>query len=754
MSNRIAAILVVGLLGTLTALLGFQSHYIEPNTCSESWSTPVYVSLEVDSPNALVRNKYKLYLYREGYHSADFKTERDAPNLGGTPVLFLPGNAGSHNQGRSLAARSSISHEFDWFLADFDADLSAFHGKTLLDESVYINDAIKYILGLYKYHSNKPESVIIVGHSMGGVVARALPTLDNYIPRSISSIITLASPHVYPPVTFDRDITQLYDLVNQWWRYSEPDISLISIAGGHNDMLVLPDICIADSFNAPTLFTYELDTLRVGVDHLAIVWCGELKNRICDSIDEVSEPMNPRRIAGKEKVYEVFKKNFKEDHSPGDAPYKLETGNSMLYGRSFTHSLQGLTDIQLPLKSSLISYKASFSAPVELVHYTSYEYRKYGPENLPDPLITSDTIMWYSAGPYIPFRNRSEPLFLEIKPRYENTEMHLRIAWKATFANIAIHYRTLAASWPFAIIVLATLHLSLQYNRQPKVESNEITFRYSFSKSLFRVIGSSFLPLMAVLSILHLMLIRPWFRDIVRSLQYPSESANMASLRHTNHDVNDLLLGNNDPELVWIIPLLLAVACSAVLIIHYVVLFVVSMRQMVSPRFARLRARLPRMPGCWRKATPRAKKIVTLVGGITGLYFVPYQVTTVGLAVYELLTISSDSGFHTAFTEILMWVSVVDAPIIVVWLGNINFQWLRAFASFRNVSASLPLYLYVVYGTPYPTRSPVLLRWLTIAVFAYISGFALVYGCLHAFMIHHLTCYLALWMLAATYDTL
>lgn len=44
---------------------------------------------------------------------------------------------------------------------------------------------------------------MLVGHSMGGVVARALYTLPRFSPTLVSLIITQASPHLAPVLSFD-----------------------------------------------------------------------------------------------------------------------------------------------------------------------------------------------------------------------------------------------------------------------------------------------------------------------------------------------------------------------------------------------------------------------------------------------------------------------------------------------------------------------------------------------------------------------
>ena len=155
-------------------------------------------------------------------------------------------NVFQHDEGAAAAGKRPL----DFFTVDFNEDFTAFHGQTLLDQAEYLNDAITFILSLYHTPSTSlrdpslpdPTSVIIVGHSMGGMVARTMLTMPNYQSKSINTIVTLAAPHARPPVSFDGDIVRLYKAVNNYWRHAYSQkwandnplwhVTLISIAGG------------------------------------------------------------------------------------------------------------------------------------------------------------------------------------------------------------------------------------------------------------------------------------------------------------------------------------------------------------------------------------------------------------------------------------------------------------------------------------------------------------------------------------------
>lgn len=56
---------------------------------------------------------------------------------------------------------------------------------------------------LWQHLKTPPQSVVLVGHSMGGVVARALFTLPRFNSNLVSLIITQASPHLAPVLALD-----------------------------------------------------------------------------------------------------------------------------------------------------------------------------------------------------------------------------------------------------------------------------------------------------------------------------------------------------------------------------------------------------------------------------------------------------------------------------------------------------------------------------------------------------------------------
>lgn len=319
---------------------------VDPQGCVMSMMAPTYLRLAgFDTEHSRFASKYHLYLYRE--EGVD-EYSQDNIGLRGVPVLFIPGNAGSYKQVRSLSSEASryyynnLRHDrkaneegvrgLDFFTVDFNEDLAAFHGQTVIDQAEYVNEAIGYILSLY--HDTKrlnrdtelpdPSSVILIGHSMGGVVARAVMVNAKYQANSVNTIVTMSTPHARPPVSFDADIVTLYDQINHYWRqaYSQrmssnnplSQLTLISIAGGGKDTTVPSDYTSISSLvpetHGFTVFTSTIPFVWTSMDHLAITWADQLRKVIVKSLYEVIDVRRAAQTKSRAARMKVFRKWF------------------------------------------------------------------------------------------------------------------------------------------------------------------------------------------------------------------------------------------------------------------------------------------------------------------------------------------------------------------------------------------------------------------------------------------------------------
>lgn len=326
--------------------------------CHSIYMYPSYARINgFDERYTKLAHKYHLYLYREQGLDKE-PINGDKVELDGIPVLFIPGNAGSFKQVRSIAAEASNlffesnyqiqnvhAKNLDVFAADFNEDFTAFHGRTLLDQAEYLNDAIRYILELYENIPSDgnpvPTSVIIVGHSMGGIVARVMPTLDNYIKDSITSMLTLSSPHAAAPLTFDGDIMKIYKEIDDYWihQFSDPDsyfskhLSLISITGGISDTILPADYVTIDTLlpatNGFTTFTSNIPNVWTPIDHLAIVWCDQLRKVLARYLLETTNTNSPSKVKSLDERMTIARELFLSGfESYGFQKNRLQTKNT------------------------------------------------------------------------------------------------------------------------------------------------------------------------------------------------------------------------------------------------------------------------------------------------------------------------------------------------------------------------------------------------------------------------------------------
>ncbi|KAL2624469.1 hypothetical protein R1flu_008714 [Riccia fluitans] len=319
-----------------------------PNGCAMTFMYPTYIP--ITPPLNMTSSRYALYLYHEGWKKIDY--ELHLLKLSGVPVLFIPGNGGSYKQVRSLAAESDrayyggpseegffqqagltsreagsdsfgdlgkdvlytaqeqYANKLDWFTVDLEGEHSAMDGRILEEHTEYVVLAINRILDRYKeslkarsFQTKEigdflPTSVILVGHSMGGFVARAAlvhPQLRN---GAVETIVTLSSPHLLAPVPLQPSLGHLFNRVNDAWRkgYESPRkrmgrfrrksqpllgrVVVISIFGGTHDYQVRSRFASLKGIVPPTnaLMIGAPGILNVwfSTEHQSILWCNQL----------------------------------------------------------------------------------------------------------------------------------------------------------------------------------------------------------------------------------------------------------------------------------------------------------------------------------------------------------------------------------------------------------------------------------------------------------------------------------------------
>lgn len=282
--------------------------------------------------------RYGLYVYGEG----PYARQVEKLNLQGIPVLFIPGNSGSHKQARSLGsvslrrAMDKRTHFFfNYFTVDFNEDLSALYGGVLQDETEFVHTCIKKILRLYKNAENKPSTVILVGHSMGGMIARALFTLPDFDHTLVNTIITQSTPHQIPVLSVDSYMSSFYRNVNNYWREfgatNLSHVTVVSTGGGHRDYQVRNSLSslkgIIDPARGISSSTISMPKAWVSTDHLCAVWCKEVVMATVRAIFDIVDTSTNQVSTDANYRMNVFRHHF------------LSHSGSRSYTRSWTKEL-------------------------------------------------------------------------------------------------------------------------------------------------------------------------------------------------------------------------------------------------------------------------------------------------------------------------------------------------------------------------------------------------------------------------------
>ncbi|KAJ7345499.1 hypothetical protein JRQ81_001449 [Phrynocephalus forsythii] len=264
--------LLLSFFGALAALvlLGARDvffHY-EENRCSMTYMFEYPEYLKIQLPRKISRRypAYELYLYGEGNYAEE---NRKQP-LRGIPILFLPGNAGSYKQVRSLGSIAlrkaedvDFKFHFDVFSVNFNEELVALYGGSLQRQTRFVHECIKVILKLYKVGERNCTDLF---YSHGSsAMSFVIGVKRNFL-----------LPLEIPPSDF-------YAVVNDnWIRKAQElkNLTTLSVAGGFRDYQVRSGLAFlprsSHQSTALSVVSSAVPRVWASTDHLSIVWCKEL----------------------------------------------------------------------------------------------------------------------------------------------------------------------------------------------------------------------------------------------------------------------------------------------------------------------------------------------------------------------------------------------------------------------------------------------------------------------------------------------
>lgn len=202
-------------------VIGWYGHkrILSANSCQMTYSTPSLKKIHVETT-----------LGKLGFHLWQHTSGSQSILLNEQPVLFIPGYRGSMYQVRSLASYMHNNGTLQYFAVDMGNSASPFHANHIVMQAIYVNEALKAIAELYiREFNTDPPSITLIGHSLGGVVARLAVLLSNHPHCIVNGIVTLGSPSVRPAYTPDTSLNLLFQQINNAWRSSYFNESLACI---------------------------------------------------------------------------------------------------------------------------------------------------------------------------------------------------------------------------------------------------------------------------------------------------------------------------------------------------------------------------------------------------------------------------------------------------------------------------------------------------------------------------------------------
>lgn len=255
-------------------------------------------------------DQYKLFIYSEFGFPQISDVHRDLRDS--MPVLFVPGNAGSYQQVRSLAStcirrqlQSLDAFKFIFYTIDFRGELSGLSGHLIEEQTTFVHKALNQIS---KLHDSQTKGVILIGHSVGGFIAKVLFTRPNFDTSLVPLVISLASPLTRPYLIFDDKMRELYLQTNNFWGKNNPKRNhtfAISLSGGKTDRLVPSHLSMDPQFDL-SLTTGAVKGVWLATDHVCITWCKELMNKLAQMMSAVMDKRQTRLIEDKKIVESII----------------------------------------------------------------------------------------------------------------------------------------------------------------------------------------------------------------------------------------------------------------------------------------------------------------------------------------------------------------------------------------------------------------------------------------------------------------
>ncbi|KAK4794162.1 hypothetical protein SAY86_012156 [Trapa natans] len=174
---------------------------------------------------------------------------------------------------------------------------------------------------------NLPTSVILVGHSMGGFIARAAVVHPHLKNSAVETILTLSSPHQSPPLALQPSLGFYFAWINDKWRKgfhfqttrtgqqipgALSHVVVVSITGGINDHQVRTKLESLEGIVPPhhglSISTTSMKNVWLSMEHQAILWCNKLVAQVSHTLLSLVDPKTDQTYTDSQKRLAIFAK--------------------------------------------------------------------------------------------------------------------------------------------------------------------------------------------------------------------------------------------------------------------------------------------------------------------------------------------------------------------------------------------------------------------------------------------------------------
>jgi glycosylphosphatidylinositol deacylase len=176
---------------------------------------------------------------------------------------------------RMFKPTNHLNH-FDYFMVDLNEEHSGLYGGVLHHQVTFVSFCINHILSLYHSTSFPPSSVLILGHSVGGIVAKALFSQPTFHLSLVNTIITLGTPNAAPVLSLDEHLASVTANAIRAIQ-SQDNLLVIALGGGVRDRQVRSGLTrLLNNTWRLSLVTTAMPNVWVTVDHHCLAWCRQM----------------------------------------------------------------------------------------------------------------------------------------------------------------------------------------------------------------------------------------------------------------------------------------------------------------------------------------------------------------------------------------------------------------------------------------------------------------------------------------------